>query len=158
MAAPHVTGRRTPYPGSRVFLHENRSTKQAMHVLHKPTTSTPPSHTIHEAASPSETARHRRRRPFAATLLELTRLQANASRLRQHYVSATRTCSPPLPSPAPHKTVELEALRAAQVRGIVLGLGQHWGPSIWVRVGAGCHDRRSLREHGSSNASLDDIS
>ena len=56
-----------------------------------------------------------RRRPFAATLLELTRLQAAASRLRERYVSVTRTCSPPLPSPAPHKTVEIAALWAAQV-------------------------------------------
>jgi hypothetical protein len=54
-------------------------------------------------------------RAFAATLSELTRLQAAASQLREQYVSVTRTCSPPLPTVAPAKTLELAALQAAQV-------------------------------------------
>ena len=59
---------------------------------------------------------HGDRRSFSATLLELTRLQAAASQLRERYVSVTRTCSPPLPSPAPHRKVEMAAMWAAQVR------------------------------------------
>ena len=58
----------------------------------------------------------RAHRSFAATLLELTRLQATASQLRARYVSVMRARSPSLPSPAPHRMVELAAIGAAQVR------------------------------------------